>query len=487
MARRIGVEVTTETRGGPTNPGGPAGLFHIVGVTERGPVGEIVAVGSLAEFTRRMGGRTPYSGAAYDAARTFFHEGGSQLLVSRVVGATASRAGVDLLDSSGGEDGDGEPVARVELAEYGGFGNTVTVEVTRAQEDYSVVVRDEAGDTLASVRNVSTLDRLVAGARSNPYITISSLTDQEELNLATDTYTMTGGSDNRETVTAEDVLAALEAGGNEAEGAAVAAPGYPADVIGAGLIDHASRSRKIALLAGHATDALADIESVARQLHQETPGAEYGGIFHPHIQINDSSGSRIVSPEAFAAAARARTFQAGTFWSAPAGTERGRARWAPSTVPTLSRADVEQLDEVHVNGIETSGARVYLNNWTSLATDRENLGLLRDADVLNNLAVQIERTLEQYVWEDIDSRGLLHSDIDSAVTAIVSEMAADGGLWASTNSEGEEVDPGYVVSVNPDPGLAAQNRVEVEVGIRLPGQAKLISVGLIKVAIGGDL
>ena len=486
MARRIGVEVTTETRGGPTNPGGPAGQFHIVGVTERGPVGQIVTVRSLAEFTRRLGGRTPYSGAAYDAARLFFNEGGSQLLVSRVVGSGAKRAGVDLLAPGDGDEGSGDPVARVEVAEFGGFANGGTVEVQRAQDTYSVIVTDHTGEVIASVRNVDTLDRLVAGARSNPYVNITSMTEQDELSLATDNYDLSGGSDDRENVSTDDVLAALDAGGDDGEGGAVAAPGYPADVIGAGLIEHASRHRKIALLAGNETDSLSDVEAIARTLHEETRG-EYGALFHPHVQVTDSSGARVVSPEAFVAAARARMFATGAFWSSPAGTVYGRARWATATVPALSRADIERLDESYVNGIETSGSRVYLNNWTSLAVDRENLELLRDADVLNNLAVQIERTLEQYVWEDIDSRGLLHSDIDSAVTAIVSEMAANGGTWADTNDDGEELDPGYVVSVNPDPGLAAQNRVEVEVGVRLPGAAKLISVGLIKVAIGGDL
>lgn len=484
MARRIGVEVTTSTRGGPTNPGGPAGAFHIAGITERGPVGAPVAVGSIGEYERRLGRRTPYSGAAYDAARLFFGEGGTELLVSRVVGASAESASAELL--APGEEGTGEAVARVDLVEAGGFGNGHIVTVAQADQAYTVTVTDVEGEVVAVFRNVTTLDGLVAAARSNTQVTISSLTEQDELTLATDTYDMAGGSDDRETVTADDVVAALDAGGDEGEGAAVAAPGYPADVIGEQLIAHASQNRKIALLAAHAEASISEMESLAEQLQGDTSG-EYAGLFYPHVSIPDASGARVVSPEAMVAGARARTFATGNYWMMPAGTDRGLAQFANGSTPALSRADVERLDVAHVSGIETSGSRLYLNNWASLATDRENLGKLRDADVLNNLAVQIEGALEQYVWEDIDSRGHLHSDIDSTVTAIVAGIADAGGLYAATNDAGEATDPGYLVSVNPDPGLAADDRVEVSASIRLAGTAKLISVGLIKVAIGGNL
>lgn len=484
MTRRIGVEVTTATRGGPSNPGAPAGLYHIAGLTERGPVGKVVTVRSIPEFERHLGGRTPYSGPAYDAARLFFSEGGSQLMVSRVAGADAEPASVTLLPP--GEEVNGDPVARVELSEVGGFGNGGTVTVDRAEDTYTITVEDADGEALATWRGISTLDELASRGRSNANVNVVTLTEQDDLSLATDTYTLEGGSDDRGSVTSDDVVAALDAAADAADGGAVAAPGYPADVIGEALISHAANHRKIALLAADADATPSGLAELSTQL-QEHEHAEYAGLFYPHIEVPDASGSRLVSPESLAAAARARTFATGAYWNMAAGTDRGRARWATGTTPALARVDVERLDESHINGVETGQGRVYLNNWTSLATDRENLGKLRDADVLNNLSVQFERALEQYVWETIDGRGLLHSDVDSAVTAILSEMAAAGGLFPTFDDAGEEIDPGYSVVVNPDPALAAEDRVEVSAAVRLSGTAKLISVGLIKVAIGGQL
>ena len=486
MTRRIGVEVTTDVRSAPTAPGGPAGTFHIAGVTERGPVGESVTVRSATEFERRFGGRTPYSGAAYDSARSFFSGGGTQMVFSRVVGPDAETASVDLEDS----EEDGDSVVRVSAVEPGTFGNQLTVEVesngSPSNRRYTIRVVDGDGEALATWRDVTTVSELVSRAATNSNVNVRSLAEGDDLTLAEGEFSLEGGDDDRENVSVSEVIEALETGGDVTEGSAVAIPGYPADVIGEQLINHASENRKIALLAGDADASRSELEDLAEQLQSDTAG-EYAGIFYPHVMIPDSSGARMVSPEGTAAAARARTFATGEWWNMPAGTERGRASFVNSTVPPLSREDVERLDEAHVNGLETGRGRVYLNNWTSLAQDRENLRHLRDADFLNNLAVMIERALEQYVWETIDGRGALHSDIDSTITAIVSEIASAGGLFANVDDEGEEIDPGYLVAVNPDPGVAAQDRVEVSVSVRVSSTAKLISVGLIKVAIGGNL
>ncbi|MDZ5076736.1 hypothetical protein [Nesterenkonia sp. HG001] len=490
MARRIGVELTSGVRSGPTNTGTPSGILHLAGLAEKGPTSRAVTVRSFATYTRLYGDRAPYAGNLFDAARLFFEEGGSELLVSRVVGPAASAASVDLLTPDDGEGGGQEPVARIQANDFGGFANQWSVRVEQDDETYTVQILDGDDEVLAAWRGIDSVEELVTRSATSTVVTITSLTeDSGSLLLETGDFDLQDGDDDRESIGTEDVIDALHKAGTDGEGGAVAVPGYPADVIGGQLADYASSSRKIALLSADADATLGEVQSLAAELQSSIDG-QYAGLFFPHVTIPDGNASRVVSPEAFVAALRARAFSTGQFWSIPAGVQRGRARWVVGTATPISADLNDQLDEAHVNGIQTNGSRIYLNNWASLAVDRDNFEFLSARDVLNNLKVQIQRVLEPFVWETIDGRGHLLSDIEGAVTSILSPIANQNGFYAATDSEGEELDPGYRVLVdatNNSTETAADNRVQVDVSVRLSPAAKLIQVEIVKVALGAAL
>src|SRR4051794_29431094 len=77
--------------GAPTD----TGQWLVAGLTDRGPTGKPVRVTSLSGFKSQLGDRVSYS-SLYDVAETFFREGGTNLVVSRVVGPAAVTASVTL-------------------------------------------------------------------------------------------------------------------------------------------------------------------------------------------------------------------------------------------------------------------------------------------------------------------------------------------------------------------------------------------------------
>lgn len=486
MAQSIGVEVKSGTRSGPTNTGAPAGIFQIAGLTERGRVGEAVQVRSFNQYRSLFGSRAPYAGHTFDTARMFFEEGGAELLVSRVVGPDARTASVELPSTEEG-GGAGAPVVEIILDDPGAWGNTLSAEVASTSGGSHTLTIAEGDEVLALWRDVDTVADLVARSESSGFLTVQTLTESgDQLDLAAGEFEFTGGSDDRDNVTIDAVISALDASGPAGEGGAVAVPGYPADIIGGPLSEYAARSRKIALLAPDRDASVPEVEALAADLRASIQG-DVAGLFYPHVRIPDASATRIVSPEGLIAGIRARTFRGGQFWQIPAGVERGRANWILGTSTPVNSELLERLSDVQVNGVQTRNGRIYLNNWASLTRDRETWKYLSNRDVLNNLKVQVQQALEPFVWSTIDGRGFLLSDITGAVTAIYSPIATQDGFFALVDADGEEIDPGYSITVdatNNPTSVAADNRIVVDTAVRLSPAAQLISVEIVKVSLG---
>lgn len=487
MARRIGVETLSGIGSGPDNTGAPSGILHMAGVTERGPVAQSALFENFGQYEALMGGRTAYASHTYDTARLFFEEGGSQLLVSRVVGPNATAATVQLGPAIG------DAVLEVEAANPGGWGNDLSIRVAAGTTEgsYQLELVDGAGDVYAAWRNITSAAQFVSRAASVAAITVRSLvTTEGALELEVGDFPLSSGADDRDNVDTERIINTLDNAGDAAEGGAVAVPGYTADVIGEALTNHAERTRKIALLAGDRDATLDEIKTLAGELVTTLTHGDRAGLFYPHVQIADGSGTRIVSPEGLVAGLRARAFATGEFWLVPAGLDRGRARWVSGTATTLNNDQIDDLDIAQVSGIQTRSGRIYLNNWATLAENVEDWPVLAHRDLMNNIKAQVEAAVGPLVWEVLDGRGILLSKIESAILAVVSPIAAANGLYPGFDSAGEETDPGYLVNVsqaNNTLQTASENRVVATLSIRPAPNAKLIQFTVTKVAVGGPL
>jgi hypothetical protein len=479
----IGVQVTTKLSSGPSNTGTQSGRLHVAGLTEFGPVGKSVVVDSIAKFIAVFGDRTAYSSNLFDTARLYFEEGGNELVVSRVVGAAATKGALTLKDSA---DVD---TVKVEASDPGAHSADFTVQVANAGATFDVTLRRD-GSVVTTYAALTSPADFVQKAATNPYVTVTSLGsvtaapgDNPKTLAAT---ALAAGTDDRAAVTAAEVITALDAGSG-AEGGSVAAPGYSVSQIGALLADHAARTGKVALLAMPATATAAEAITAAESLAADPNGA-YAGIFYPHLIIPDGGATRTISPEGYVAAVRARAHRDVGFWQVPAG-DRARTRWALGTNVQVDTDTNNTLAESLVNGIATTGSKVRLYGWQSLSADRENLGMLTARDALNNLTQSVKTILEPFVFETNDSKGHLRSYIESAVVGVLDPIAKRNGFYALT-VDGQELDPGYKVSVDTslNPLTAqAENKVVVAVSIRLSPTAQLIQVEIIKVPLAGTV
>lgn len=481
----IGVEVTTSLRSGPSNPGVTSGRLHIAGLTQSGPVGKGVIVRSLAQYLATFGDRTAYSSAMFDTARLFFEEGGSELVVSRVVGPGASRGALTLKDSL---DVD---TVRVEAIDPGTASASLSVEVIESGATFDAIVRRD-GDVISRFVGLSSPADFVSKAATSPYISVTSLGSATaapgDNPAAIAPTSLAEGADDRAEITTAHVIGALEAAGSLAAGGAVAAPGYTVDTIGTQLAAHAKAGKKIALLAVAPGSTQAEAIAAAEAFADSGDG-DAAGIFYPSLIVPDGGGTRVVGPEGYVAAVRAKAHRDVGAWQAPAG-DRARTRWALGTDVAVDTAGNNLLNDAGVNGIVTTGVKVRLYGYASLSADVDNLGMLTARDVLNNLAINVTAALEPYVFGNLDGRRHLLGFIESAVTGVLDPIAKRDGFYAATDEEGNELDPGYRVVVDTSlntVGTARDNKVVVNVGVRLSPSAQLIQVEIIKVALGASV
>lgn len=481
MVTRIGVNATTSVQAGRTNPGTPSGRFQIAGVTASGPTGSTV-VRSLAQYVQAYGGRTAYAGHMYDAANLFFQEGGAELVVTRVVGPSATGDTASLPDRAS------TPVPTLQVTATWPGTTGLSVVVSDADGGtYGLAITGEGGAVLASWTGLTTVQDAVAAAVGHPLVRVTSLgastTGAQALPKA-GTYPLSGGSDDRAAVTMAVIGAALTAGGLEATGGAVAVPGYPADVVAPVLVPVAKAHRQVALLSLASTETAQSAASKTAALVGMEDG-DHAGVFYPWMVVPDGTRRRLVDPVGYVAAVRSRAHLTTGYWRVPAG-EASRVEYAVETAPAVDVATNDTLAGSRLNGITTIYGVPRLYGWQSLSADAENLGLLSARDTLNSLTLAVERVLEPYIFATIDGRGYLQSSVEADVSGVLAPVADAGGLFARVTPSGDQLDPGYRVTVDHTINTLetlTRNELHVLVAVRLSPTAQLIHAEIVKVAL----
>lgn len=476
-----GVNIRTATRSGPVNPTVPAsGRYFVVGQFERGPVGVARLVRSLAELEVIYGGRVAY-GSAYDDLRVFFEEGGTEAYVSRVVGAAATKGTLTLSDDAAAA------TLRVDAVSAGAWsaGVTVAVQAGTLPGTYRLVVDGPlVGDT-ETYDNLTTVADGVAALTASAYVRGVDLGAGQP--VPADAAALSAGSDDRAAITAALMGNGLDVFGPEYGPGAAAIPGYPAGLVGTKLLAHAKGHRRLALLATAVGASVADANNAADALI--APDAEYGGLFYPWVRVPVEGGAtKLVSPEGYVAAMRARAHLAVGPWRAPAG-EIAVARFVTGVETELTRAQGDTLDEGHVSAIRTIAGTTRLYGWRSLSTDADNYALLVGRDVLNTVAHEAERRLERFVFRTIDGKGQLLASVAAELVGLLDPMRVAGGLY-EREVDGAQVDPGYSVDVGPTVNTDAvlnANKIAAVVALRVSPVGSLIDVTIVKAGLAASV
>lgn len=469
MAR---VVVTTGAVAGPSVPTRtPSSTYFVVGLAERGPSTGAERVTSLQEFTDKFGARPSY-GNLFDDVRTFFEEGGARCYVARVVGPAATTGAL----ASPLQDRAETPVSTMQVTARGAgaWSSRVKVQIADGSIDDTFTLRilfdDEVVESYVNLRNpqeavsrtassawvvVSDLASATAAPDNNPAVTVSPVA-------------LTAGADDRASVNASVLVAALTRFVDSLGDGAVAIPGG-GDAVHAGLIDHANAYYRTAILSTARNTSRDDLVSLAASYDQ--PRA---GLFAPWLRIPDGfGGSRAIPPDGYVAGVRARAVESVGPWQAPAG-ERARFRFVSAVDQVFSDADSGVLDDGKVSAI--IGTRLY--GWRSLSEDTANWFLLTAADVLNHVTVRARDSVASDVFGVIDAKGHLLASMAGKLEGIVAPIASVNGLFPWFDEDtGEMLDPGYKIisnqSNNPR-AAAAQNRVFADVGIRPSPSAAMI-------------
>lgn len=478
-----GVVVTTEARAQARALLAPSGQLFIVGQTERGDTTKPILVNSMSDAKVLLGDRVTY-GSVYDQLRTFFAEGGKQAYVARVVGATASAGTLTITDRAGTP----VPTLRFDAASAGSWSGNLKIEVAdgNVANTFKVIVTLN-GVVVHSYNNLASPAAAVAKFSGSPYVRATDLgsataapANNPKVTAAT---VLTSGNDQRGTIVAADYVSALARFGPDLGTGAVAVPGQANATVWAGIIAHCESLRRVGLLAEAVATSISD--------YQQTAGdydSEYAGLFGPWVTIPDETGigQQTISPEGYVAAVRARAHEQVGPWRVPAGS-LSKANFVTDLEAVYTADDIQALEEANVSPIRRIAGSIRLYGWASLSSDQETWGYLKDRDLLNFLVYQAEEKLEPYVFETIDARGRLLSDIQGALINMVDPIRSKGGLYENINPVTKEViDPGYKIvtdaSVN-TPESLRNNEVHADLSVRISPTAGLITLRIVKVGI----
>lgn len=474
---RPGVEIRSRELTPPRSAPTDTGVWFVAGLTERGPL-EPVEVSSMSLYERRFGQRTGFT-ALYDAAETFFREGGSRLVVSRVLGAAPVSAFKDFNDAGAAA------AIRVTAKEPGTWGNNISVQIVAggAGGTFVIVVTYNGVEV---ERSPDLVDQAAALAWDNTseYVIVSSLGSPNDPNVIGAQALLTGA--NGAGPIDADWAAALNRIPKDLGPGQVTQPGRTTTQAHTDTIAHAVANNRVAILDGTDTPTKATLLTQgATYRTSPNSGARYAGLFAPWVQVPGvTSGTiRIVPPSAVVAGALGRNDGAGLSPNVPAAGSEGQSLFALDlSQPDWTDIDRQDLNAAGVNIIRQiyGGVRIY--GWRSLVdpvVDAQwiDLGNGRCRMAIAAAAADIG---EQFQFDMIDGQGIVLGQFGGQLTSMLNEFWQDGSLYGLTPEEAFFVDVGEQVNT---PATIAANELHAVLSVRMSPFSELTIIEIVKVPV----
>jgi uncharacterized protein len=498
MANNIpGIFATINTRPlGQAAPAQGSDAFFVAGWALWGPVRTPTLVTSWNEYVTKFGGLHPNSEMA-NAVFMFFKNGGRRVWVSREsVGGTAP--GISLSDVA-------EPAVptlnvtakypsliadlKVTVQQNPGFVNLIVESATlQRREVYpNFKITFTPAELAAIAAGNSPLYNI---ARVNEESQLVVLEDLESTSVAPEnlpfvqlgsTVTLTGGADNIASITnLNDALAVF----TELYGAGqVAAPGFPAQ--NANLVNHAETFKRIAILEmANTVDTNAELLTFRGAFDSSYAAAYYP----PRVKMKDFAGNnqlKSYSPIGAIAALFAKAEDQVGIHKAPANYRLEEVvGWDVATYGALDEGQREFLNEKQINaivllpeqGIKAYGARV-LKSYGRITA-------IHEQRILNAIYYRLKRSLQEFVFQPTNES--LFREIRSTCGQYLRELYRQGALYSPSGNE----DDAYRVicdASNNTPDQLAQNKVTVDVWVRLVGMAEQILIQINSVPLATNL
>lgn len=477
-----GIVVNTSVRTGPSTINqAPSATWFVVGETERGPSSEAKKVTSLADYESVFGGYVSY-GAVHQQVQTFFEEGGAEVYVSRVVGASATAGTRGLPATSTGNAvvltavGEG-PWSSDMAAQVVSLGTGKNLKITLNGE--LVYATGEVADAEALVNRVN------SSANAARYIT-AELGGGTGLLENMSLTAFSAGTNDRNTIDDDSFTDALDDFGYDFGAGAVSIPGVVnagnVTTIHSAILEHCKNNHRVAVLSTPESYTAAEAGSHAEGLATD-PYTEYGALFWPWVKMTRDNGALMnISPEGFVAAKRSVAHNRVGAWAAYAGAVT-ESRFVTGITSPVTKVIGDELDESRVNALRVINGRVRVYGARSLSSDEENYRFINAREMLNYIVNQSERALEDLVFSAIDGRSALFTRVKGRLTALLEPIRIAGGLYEAFDSTGRRIDYGYSVQVNDAINPLSQlagGLVKARVGVRISSIGDQIQVDVTK-------
>jgi phage tail sheath protein FI len=500
-----GVVISTAVRTGPSSATvRESSQLFVVGLAERGPVGEAVLVQSLTEFENIFGGYVAWS-YLHPTVETFFEEGGTQVYVSRVAGEDATVGELVL------ENEDEDSLLILKATGPGNWSAEVGVTVTNPGSAFAVIIEYD-GNPVYNTGVVTSLAQAVGRINSSSvasrYVVAELGPDAgavgvSQIPAAISLTALSTGSDDLAGVDDAVLIAGLEAFNDSLGAGAVAIPdgetatlassGGPATdydgtlksdfEVSAALIAHANANNRIAILHCGVADTAANAISKADDI-KLLEGLEHAAIYFPWVTVPTSTNglSKTIPPDGYVAAKRAQAHNQGGA-HIPAAGLISNSRYVSGTALDINKTVGDSLDSENINAIRIIQNSVRIYGARSLSIDTENFRYITTQEIINHIVVESQRSLEDLVFGVIDGRDTIFSAITSRLIAILAPLREQGALFQAFDANGKKVDNGYTVrcdsALNPVTQLAG-GTVKAKVGVRTSSVGDKIEVDIIK-------
>lgn len=478
---RPGVNVSVREAAAPSGPLTDTGVWHVAGLTERGPTDAPVTIRNMGDFESSFGTRQPWSTTLYDALDLFFHEGGVKANVIRDIGAAATVGTHVLLDRAGGG---GVATLNVNAVNPGPWSADLEVEVRDGvgANTYELFITYQ-GDLKERSGDLANPTAAVAWSQTSKWVRVTdaaSVTAAPNNNPAVaGPVALSAGTDDRAAIddtVRTATLAKITSGFGPGQ---ISYPGATTDAIHIALIDNAAANNRTAVLDLPDTGDVASM--VASVLGTQTAAEpERAGAFGPQVIVPGLTANtvRTVAASGLVAGLMARNDAIGGT-SVPAAGSRGQSRFAIGVTHEFTDDDRGTANDAGVNIIRPLFGPITLYGyrtcstdpqWRSLADQRLRMEIVTAADIIG----------EDYVFAQLDGQGHTISAYGGALTGMLAGYYVRGALFGATPDEAFSVNVGNAVNTIE---TQANGELHAVLGLRMSPFAEVVYIEIVKTPI----
>jgi len=477
-----GVSIQTGVRVGPNAATSvETSQIFIVGKTERGPINTAKLVTSLEEYKAIYGGYVSYS-FTQPVVESFFEEGGTRAFICRVCGASPTTGTLALTGAAAAAS------FSVTANGPGAWSSGIKVQVINPGTgggDFIVKIFDN--DVLKfSTGNCTTVLQAVGRINSSPVaskIVVAAATGTAlPSNLAA--TALSAGDDNEEVVGNADYVSNLTNFLESYGTGVVMCAETENSTVQTGLANHANAFNRIAFISSSVADTAANAQSDGYALAAANVSTEHVAYFFPWVFVPTSvpGVNRAIPPVGYAAAKRAVAHaQVGAH--KPGAGLISIAQFVNGVTVDVDKATGDALDEAYVNAIRVINNTIRIYGARSASSDAVNFRYITAQDVVNQVVVEANRSLEDLLFSVIDGRNTVFAAVEAKLFAILEPLRSNGALFEAFDSNGKRIDFGYTVkcdsSLNPTNQLA-DGLIKARVGLRVSSVGDKIEVEIIK-------